>query len=119
MGKVPFRNDEDKPVYIGTVLVAPGDVKDVEEHDLPVNLTTEDESMTGEVTIVLLDGKAGDVISALQDVDDAGGSLFSNQDLAELLEDEEAGKNRSTVIQAIQAEILERAAGSDAEASGD
>ena len=113
MGKVPFRNDGDKPVHVGSVLVMPGEMKDVDEVDihpaLPVGI---DEPEM--VLVDLLDGKAPDVISALSSLDEGENSLFSDEDLADLLEAEEKGKKRVTVLEAIQAEILERAAGSDA-----
>ncbi len=130
MSKVPYRNDSKDPVYVGPVLIMPGGMRDVAETYIPRDHSVPDDIDDAGVNeaaglLDVLGGSVNDLTDALAGVDEDGNSLFSDEDLIHLISAEADGKNRSTALEAIQAEMFDRAAGdedesgSDDEASGD
>lgn len=88
------------------IVKIPADITtDLESHGF-VEDAAQVQSETENTATSLLDGKVGDITAALPSLDDAA--------LAQLLADEQAGKNRKGVTEAIVAEQAARAAAAGA-----
>lgn len=104
MKKIPFTNETDTYLTIGTVTIAPGMTRDVEETLHPDYKPAQVEAETGEVDIVdvLLSGPVDELLKCLPEL--------SDEDLDRLDDKEQqAASPRSEVLTAVSALQLTRA----------
>lgn len=102
--KVPYTNETTKFMHVGGVTIPPGATRDVDASLLPGPKPQAEEPakpVMPDAIAELLKKKVGDVTAAL-----AG---LSDDDLAKAGEQEQAGRNRKSVVEAIAAEQLRRA----------
>lgn len=102
MSRIPHTNTGDGPIYVGNVRIPAGGTRTVDSNLLPTTPATAEtppEDPLGALT-ELVTGKVTDVIGALASLDEV--------QLAQLAEIERGGKNRSTLIEAIELTLLER-----------
>jgi hypothetical protein len=103
MSKVPYHNDTDKFVHIGSVTIAPGATRDVEEtHLAEYSKPKESAPAAPDAIADLLAGTAAEVIAKLPGL--------SAADLEQVELREQEGKNRKTVLAAISEALLNLAA---------
>lgn len=101
--KTPFTNKTTAPVYVGPVLVRPGESRMVNsDHLPPVDPVEATEPPKDDPLAALLKGDAKEVMAAL-----AG---LSAADLAAVLVLEQNGKARKTVLAEIAEQQIKRAA---------
>jgi hypothetical protein len=103
--KTPYTNETDKFVHIGSVTIAPGATRDVEDSHIPgytPPASTTNESPENPLARI-----------AVLSVDKAKAQLknLTDGELAQLGDLEKAGQQRKTLINAIADELLQRAAG--------
>lgn len=104
MKTVPYTNNTENTVHIGSATIPAGETRDVDPSLLP---DFKPEKEEGEVELPpdhltdLLAGNVGDAVKALPDL--------SDEDLQELAAKEAAGKARKSLAEAIAAETLRRA----------
>lgn len=105
--RIPVHNNTAMPLYVGGNIVPPGETRDFPESQVPPHLrpAPADEPKPGNdhaaKLAVLLDGSVGDVIEQF--------SVMTDADLATLIELEEGGKTRKTLIAALNDELSDRA----------
>jgi hypothetical protein len=106
MKLVPFTNNTINTLHIGSATIPAGETRDVDESLLPgygqETIVTEAELPSNPMIEML----KSNVRSVLEKI-----AALSDADLAQLVAQEEAGANRKTIIEAVGAEILRRAAG--------
>lgn len=105
--KIAVKNSGDSPRYVAGRMIPPGETEHFERHELPPAMRPAAETPApaeaGPSALeALVAGKAADVVAALETLPD--------DDLAAVDALETAGKARKTVLEAIQAEWLRRAA---------
>jgi hypothetical protein len=103
--KTPYTNETDKFVHIGSVTIAPGATRDVEDSHIPGYTPPNS---------VALEAPENPLVKILAlSVEKAKAELKSLTDdqLAQLGDLEKAGHQRKTLINAIADELLQRAAG--------
>jgi len=100
MKEIAYHNDKDHAVHIGGKTIMPGNTRMVDASMLPnAHERAEDEAHVSEPT--LLDGTVAEIAAALPGL--------SNEELAQLEEDEESGNTRKGVMKVIAEENLARA----------
>jgi hypothetical protein len=104
--KYPVTNNGKTNLHVGTAVIRPGETRMVDDHLVPPNLrpqATPASSLPVDPVVTLIAGKAAEVIAALP--------ALSDDDIAQVLALESGSqKSRTTVLQAIDAEKLRRAA---------
>lgn len=104
MKTVPYTNNTENTVHIGSATIPAGETRDVDPSLLPdftPEKTQDDELPPNDHLADLLVGNVADAIKALPDL--------SDDDLQELATKEAAGKARKSLAEAIAAETLRRA----------
>ena len=106
MAKIPYTNNTNKIQHIGTVMLFPGDSREVEETHLPdykghapAQAPEEDTALAA--LLALLDQSVPEIEQALPSL--------SLEELETLEQAEQNGKTRKTLIEAIAEERLSRA----------
>lgn len=106
MKLVPFTNNTINTLHIGGATIPAGETRDVDESLLPgygqETIGPEAELPSNPMIEML----KSNVRSVLEEI-----AALSDADLTQLVAQEEAGANRKTIIEAVGAEILRRAAG--------
>lgn len=104
MSKVWYTNETNKFLHIGSVTIPPNETREVDESLLPGQKPKAEEAKTPvppDAIAELLKKKVADVVAALHEL--------SDDDLTKAAEQEQAGQNRKSVVEAIAAEQLRRA----------
>lgn len=104
MKTVPYTNNTENTVHIGSATIPAGETRDVDPSLLPdftPEKTQDDELPPNDHLADLLAGNVTDAIKALADL--------SDEDLQDLATKEAAGKARKSLAEAIAAETLRRA----------
>lgn len=99
MSRKPYTNTTQADIYVGNVRIPAGGTRTVDSNLLPAEPTAE-ASPTADPLTALAGGKVTEVIAALPGLDEAR--------LEQLAEIERGGKNRATLIEAIELAKLER-----------
>lgn len=118
MHQVPIHNDSANTRYVGGVAIQPGETKFIDRSLLPVASHQTpaapapqhtDDGISAALRAIA-DLSVSALKHAIEATGDDGQPEIADDDLLLLLRAEEEGKNRSTAIDAIHAEMLERAA---------
>lgn len=104
--RIPIHNNTAMPLYVGSNIVPPGETRDFPENQVPPHLRPAPEPepvpfVVDSVLPSLLDGSVADVIEQFAALSDAA--------IANLIELEEAGKARKTLLAALNDELSDRA----------
>lgn len=116
MEKIPVHNNTAMPIYVGGAMIPPGETRHFNADQVPpeyrpakVEEAQADEPgkeiAPEEGVKLILAGTVDTVKATLADLSDAT--------LALLKDAEEAGKNRSSLLEAVDAELLKRQAGGE------
>jgi hypothetical protein len=106
--KIPVSNNTAMPIYVGGLMIPPGETRHFEAHQVPAHLRPQPaeaapEPAPADPLAELVKHKVADVAAALPDL--------SDEDLARVLElDAADGNARKGVAEAVAAEQLRRAA---------
>lgn len=102
--RVPIENTGKMPIFVGGVMIPPGEIRHFEDDLLPPEFRSSapvSEAEAADPLAELLDGNVHEVTGGLD--------ALSNEWLARLEAMELAGKNRKGVLAAIAEEMLRRA----------
>ena len=107
MDQIPVKNNGANALYVGGTCIPAGETRLLDAHRVPITLhpspaPAEQAAPPVDAVLALLDGNVRSIVAALPALSDA--------DLARLAAAEQAGKTRSTLVEALGEEQLRRAA---------
>jgi hypothetical protein len=111
--QVPYTNEIGRPVHVDGKRILPGETRTVDARSVPRGEpeTAAPVEETGGSVLDLLDATAAVILDALPEL--------SDEQLQQLVDAEQAGKTRKTVIEGIAEEQLRRASTDDDSGAGD
>lgn len=105
MTKVPVKNTTHMPIYVGSSMVPPGEIRHFPEHQVPDHLRPRAEKVVADeaptAITAILDKNIPEITPLLEGLTD--------DELAEIKAAEENGKTRTGLMKAIGEEELKRA----------
>jgi len=118
MSLIPIENKTEMPIYVGSIMILPGETRHLEDHQVPLHLRpapAEEAPATAQgdpaesAIRELLEHTVADLSALIRERKDDGQPKLSDDDLQRLKAAEEAGKARKGVLAAIAEEELRRA----------